>query len=150
MRNLLQIVSIALLITLSTSYLIRSEEHARKRKEMLEYSGTFGELFIREYSNYTATGIRSETLASMLNMIQIPVEFGREEVEDLPPDAAIMTCLACRSSIGLLLQQYRSGARDREQITSDAIDLCMQLTTYGAVVCNGVVRAYAVSDWFVV
>ena len=129
----------------SLAYLSRSEEHVRNRENMLKYVDTFANVFHQEYLNFTSSGFRSERLNSMMQMIQIPTNFARMEPEELPPDEAIMSCVACRSSIGFLLQQYRSGARDKYEIIQDSIDLCMQLTTYGIVVCTGVVEMNAVS-----
>lgn len=129
----------------SFAYQSRTAEHIKNRESMLNYVGTFAELFREEYLNFTLTGIRSDRLNSMMQMAQFPTNFARMEPEELPPEEAIMSCVACRTSVGFLLQQYRSGARDKYEIIQDSIDLCMQLTTYGIEVCTGVVWMNAVS-----
>lgn len=131
------------LLSLSNGYLLRSEEHIRNRENMLKHVDKFAANFIEEYSNYTLTGIKTKALDSMLEMMQIPTIFSRVEFVDVPPEAAIMSCVACRSTLGLMLQQYRSGSRTPEQLKQDAVGLCMQLTTYGIVVCEGVVELNA-------
>lgn len=139
----LLIVLIAL-ISAAIAYEQRSKEHIKNRENMLRNVDTFAELFRDEYRNFTLTGLRSDKLNSMMQIAKFPTNFARMEPEDLPPDEAIMSCVACRTSIGFLLQQYRTGVRTKEEITQDAIDLCMQLTTYGIEVCTGIVVMNAV------
>jgi hypothetical protein len=136
-------LGVVALLSLTNGYLLRSEEHIRNRENMLKHVGSFAENFINEYTNYTQTGLRTKSLESMLNMMQIPIEVARKEFVNVSPEAAIMSCVACRSTLGLLIQQFRSGSRTREQLKQDAVGLCMQLTTFGIVVCEGVVELNA-------
>ena len=130
----------------TSAYRIRTEEEIANRENMLKHIDSFTELFISEYTNFTRTGIQTPTLESMLKMMQIPKEFATEEVGDLDAEAAIMTCVACRSTFALMLNQYRTGQRDREQLTQDSITLCLQLTSYSIIVCEGAVRKFVVSN----
>lgn len=132
------------LISSAIAYEQRSKEHIKNRENMLRHVDTFAEMFRDEYLNFTLTGLRSDKLNSMMEMAKFSTNFARMEPEDLPPEEAIMSCVACRTSIGFLLQQYRSGARTKEEIVLDSIDLCMQLTTYGIEVCTGVIWMNAV------
>jgi hypothetical protein len=110
---------------------------------MLENMDEFVKEFIEEYTNFTEYNIRTPKLDSMLGMMQIPEIFGKVEFGQMPPEATIMSCVACRSTFALMIQQFRSGSRTREQLQQDSVGLCMQLTTYGIVVCEGVVRLNA-------
>lgn len=143
LKQFLQLIS---LITLASAYMLDTEEYKVKRDNMLRHSEAFASAFSVEYQNFTSTGHRSPQLDAMLKMIQIPTEFARVEIDEWQPDTAIMSCLACRSSMGLLLSQYRSGARTKEETLDDAVALCMQLTTYGIEVCTGVVWLNGVTD----
>jgi hypothetical protein len=142
----MRVLKAFLVITLISSALAyyRTPEQIKRRDEMLKNVDAFAELFQHEYINYTRTGFRSERLDSMMEMMKLPTEFARVEVEELPPDAAIMTCVFCRSTFALMLQQYRSGSRTKEELIQDSIGICMQLTTYGIEVCTGVVEKNAV------
>lgn len=122
---------------------LRSDEHIRNREHMLENVEGFAQRFVEEFTNYTVHGVRTSRLESMLNFMKLPTIVGRVEVDEFPPEAAIMSCVACRSTLALMLQQFRSGSRTREQLKSDANVLCQQLTTYGPVVCEGVVELNA-------
>ncbi|KAG5672942.1 hypothetical protein PVAND_003029 [Polypedilum vanderplanki] len=122
---------------------LRSEEHIQRREHMLKNVGAFAEKFVEHYTNYTIYGIRSNQLDNMLQMMKLPTIVGRAELEEFPPDAAIMSCVACRSTLALLIQQFRSGSRTREQLKEDAFGLCMQLTTYGPEVCQGLIELNA-------
>lgn len=143
MKKLILLIA---LIGSAIAYQSRSKEHIKNRENMLRYVDTFAELFREEYLNYTLTGIRTDKLNSMMQMVHFPTNFARMEPEELPPDEAIMSCVACRSTVAFLLQQYRSGARDKYELIQDSIDLCMQLTTYGIEVCTGVVWMNAVRN----
>lgn len=145
MEKIKVLILLIALISTTIAYEQRSKEHIKNRENMLRHVDTFAELFRDEYLNFTATGLRSDRLNSMMEMVKLPTNFARMEPEDLPPDEAIVSCLACRTGLAFLLQQYRSGARTKEEIVEDAIDLCMQLTTYGIEVCTGVVVMNAVS-----
>ncbi|KAL7025175.1 hypothetical protein ACKWTF_013376 [Chironomus riparius] len=134
----------------TSAYRIRTEEEIANRENMLKHIDSFTELFISEYTNFTRTGFQTPTLESMLKMMQIPKEFASEEVGDLDAEAAIMTCVACRSTFALMLNQYRTGQRDREQLTQDSITLCLQLTSYSIIVCEGAVRKFVDIVLFIV
>lgn len=136
---MLKFLLLIIAISCASAYMLDTDEYKANRDNMLRFSDTFAAAFHGEYLNFTSTGFRSQKLDAMLKMIKIPTEFARVEIDDWQPETAIMSCLACRSSIGLLLQQYRSGARTKEQTLEDAVGLCMQLTTYGIEVCTGVV-----------
>jgi hypothetical protein len=142
----MEILKLFLVFTLISSALAyyRTPEHIKRRDEMLKNVDAFAELFQHEYTNYTRTGYRTERLDSMMQMMQIPSDFARVALEELPPDAAIMSCVACRSTVGLMLNQYRSGQRTKEELIQDSIGICTQLTTFGVEVCTGVVTRYAV------
>lgn len=144
----MEILKVFLFVALISSALAyyRTPEQIQKRNEMLKNVDAFAELFSYEYINYTRSGFKSARLDSMMEMIRLPTEFARVEVEDLPPDTAIMTCVFCRSTFALMLQQWRSGSRTREQLIEDSIGICMQLTTFGIEVCTGVVEKNAASS----
>lgn len=144
MKNIwLTLLGVLALLSFTNGYLLRSEEHIRNRENMLKHVDSFAENFIHEFNNYTFTGVRTKNFESMLDMMQIPTIMAKVEFADAPPEAAIMSCIACRSTLGLLIQQFRSGSRTREQLMQDATGLCMQLTTFGIVVCEGVVALNA-------
>ncbi|XP_070500971.1 sphingomyelin phosphodiesterase-like [Chironomus tepperi] len=145
-------LGILLLCTLccASAHRIRTEQEIANRDNMLKHVDTFADLFASEYTNYTITGIKTPELEGMLKMMQIPREFLFQEVGDMDADAAIMTCVACRSTFALMLNQYRTGQRDREQLTQDSITLCLQLTSYSIIVCEGAVRKYADIILFIV
>jgi hypothetical protein len=130
-------------LAVASALQLRSDEHIKRREHMLENVGAFAEQFVEHYSNYTVYGVRSRELENMLQMMQLPAIVGRAELEEFPPEAAIMSCVACRSTFAVMLQQFRSGQRTREQLKDDAVGLCNQLTTYGMVVCVGVVELNA-------
>lgn len=132
-------LSVMAVLSLTSGYLLRSEEDIRNRENMLKHVDHFAENFIHEFTNYTSTGVRSKNLESMFELMQFPTILSRVSIVDAPPEAAIMSCVACRSTIGLMIQQFRSGSRTPEQLMQDAVGLCMQLTTFGIVVCEGVV-----------
>lgn len=142
----MKVLKVFLVVSLISSALAyyRTPEQIRKREEMLKNVDAFAELFQHEYINFTRTGFKSERLDSMMEMMKLPVEFARVENDELPPDAAIMTCIFCRSTFALMLQQYRSGSRTKEELIQDSIGICMQLTTFGIEVCTGVVEKFAV------
>lgn len=129
-----------LLLGLTNGLQLRSEEHIKNREKMLKHVDQFAADYVREYTNYTLTGERSPQLEGMLKMMQLPPIFGKLEFSELPPDVAIMSCLACRSFMALILQRYRSGSHTVEELKQDAVNQCMSLTTYGIVVCEGVVE----------
>lgn len=139
------LLSLFCAVCCASAFKIRSDEEIRNRENMLRNSDNFTELFSRDYLKFKDTGIRTHQLEQMLAMIKIPIEFGRVEMQELDAAPAIMSCLACRATVGLLLQQYRSGARDREQIIQESITICLELTAYSIIVCEGVIRAFAVS-----
>lgn len=137
------------LLSFTTGLQLRSEEHIRNRNNMLKHVDQFAEIFACEYKNYTRTGQRSSQLDAMFKMLKLPNIVMREEITDLPPEAALVSCMVCRSSLGLLIQQYRSGTRTQEQIMDDAVNLCMQFTDFGILVCQGVVDKNAVSRFLI-
>ncbi|CAG9806791.1 unnamed protein product [Chironomus riparius] len=126
----------------TSAYKVRTEEEIANRENMLKHIDSFTDLFISEYTNFTRTGIQTPALDGMLKMMQIPKQFAINEVSDMDADAAIMTCVACRTTFALMLNQYRTGQRDREQLTQDSIALCLQFTTYSIIVCEGAVRKH--------
>ena len=128
-----------------SAFKIRTEEEIANRENMLKHVDTFADLFISEFTNFTRTGIQTPAMKGMLKMMQIPKEFTTLEINEMDADAAIMTCVACRTTFALMLNQYRTGQRDREQLTQDSITLCLQLTSYSIIVCEGAVRKHVVS-----
>ncbi|KAG5670651.1 hypothetical protein PVAND_000899 [Polypedilum vanderplanki] len=134
---------LVLFCAVSFALTLRTEEEIRRRDEMLRHSDNFTAAFSQEYLRYKETGVRTRQLEQMLAMMQITKEFARVEITELDAEAAIMSCVACRATVGLLLQQYRSGARDKEQIIEDSIGICIDLTSYSVIVCEGVIRLFA-------
>jgi hypothetical protein len=123
----------------------RTEDEIKRRDEMLLQSDNFTAAFSQEYLRFQETGVRTRQLEQMLAMMQISEEFGRVEIMELDAEAAIMSCVACRATVGVMLQQYRSGARTREQLIQESIVLCQELTPYSIIVCTGVINLFAVS-----
>lgn len=126
-------------IAASSALQLRSEEHIRRRDEMLGSTNDFTEQFRVQYDNYTKYGVMSGELKSMFSLIKLPEIFGKRELEELPPDAAIISCLFCRTTFALLLQRFRSGSHTRDEIKDQAVDFCMQATPYGFTVCRGLI-----------
>jgi hypothetical protein len=122
----------------------RTEDEIKRRDEMLLQSDNFTAAFSQEYLRFQETGVRTRQLEQMLSMMQITVEFARVEITELDAEAAIMSCVACRATVGVMLQQYRSGARTKEELIQDAIGVCRELTPYSVIVCEGVIRLFAV------
>lgn len=143
MGKILQI-GLLLLCTLycTSGFKIRTPDEIAKREKMLKNVDAFTDLFISEYVNYTRTGTWTQSLDGMFKMMQIPKEFAFYEITELEAESAIMTCLACRSTFGLMISQWRSGSRTREQLTQDSIVLCQQLTPYNIIVCEAAVRKH--------
>jgi len=132
------------LIAASSALQLRSEEHIKRREALLANVDNFAEQFRVQYDNYTQYGVRSTELESMFKMMKLPPIVGRAEIEEFPPEAAIISCLFCRTTVAAILQRFRAGA-PKENLMDFAFDACMQATTYGAVVCRGVVELNAVS-----
>lgn len=142
--KVLKALLVVSLISVSSAYMIRSAEDIRKREEMLRNVDSFAEIFSQEYANFTRTGLRSDKLNKIMEVMRLPVDFARVEPEEMSIDDAIMSCVFCRSTVALMLNQYRTGQRTKEELIQDSIGICMQLTTYGIEVCSGIIRAYAV------
>lgn len=147
MSKFLFLVILQFCIKLSSAQSIRTADEIARRDHMLRHADAFADLFISEFVNYTRTGIRTEQYDGMVKMMQIPKEFSTLDIDEMEPEAAIMSCLACRTTFGLMISQYRSGSRTKEQLISDSITLCGQLTSFSIIVCEGAVRKYAVSTW---
>ncbi|XP_070497838.1 sphingomyelin phosphodiesterase-like [Chironomus tepperi] len=137
------------LIAASSALQLRSEEHIQRREALLANVEHFAEQFSIQYDNYTRYGVRSKELESMFKMMQLPPIVGRAEIEEFPPEAAIVSCLFCRTTVAAILQRFRAGA-SKENLMDFAFDACMQVTTYGAVVCRGLVNLNADSLFFII
>lgn len=133
------------LIAASSALQLRSEEHIKRREALLANVDHFAEQFKIQYDNYTQYGVRSTELDSMFKMMKLPPIVGRAEIEEFPPEAAIVSCLFCRTTVAAILQRFRAGA-SLDSLKDFAFDSCMQVTDYGAVVCRGVVELNAVSN----
>lgn len=134
------LLGVVALLSFSDGLLLRSEEHIRNRENMLKHVDKFAANYVIEYTNYTMTGEKSPQLDAMMKMMTLDSSFGKLDLGEFPPELAIMSCVACRSFLALILQRYRSGSHTVEEIKQDAVNQCMSLTTYGIVVCEGVVE----------
>lgn len=139
------ILLLAFTLGCASAFKIRTQEEIENREHMLKHADAFAELFISEFANFTRTGIRTSSFDGMLKLMQIPKEFVTLEIDEMESEPAIMTCLACRSTFALMINQYRTGQRTVEQLIQDSIGLCQQLTPFSIIVCEGAVRKHAVS-----
>lgn len=139
MKLHLLILGLLTFLTVCSAIKLRSEEHIKNRDQRLKYIDRFAAEFAVEYKNYTDNGVRSTKLDQMFQISQLPADVGRFESYELPPDAVFVSCLVCRAGIASLVNRYRNGERTREETEADAVDLCMQWTPFGIVVCQGVV-----------
>ena len=66
------------------------------------------EAIISEIRNYTSTGYHSDLFNSWVKKTPYYPEMARLEVEEYPPEHAILSCVACRTYLASLLRDRRN------------------------------------------
>lgn len=88
MDNMIKFLNIfVLLLSLSGFFLLSQQDQSPSK--LLELAETIEKDFNREFTKYVQTGVVSEQLSSIYNVLKLPTELRYNEMSDLPETTSV-------------------------------------------------------------
>lgn len=88
MDNMIKFLNIfVLLLSLSGFFLLSKQDQSPSK--VLELAETIEKDFNREFTKYVQTGVVSEQLSSIYNVLKLPTELRYNEMSDLPETTSV-------------------------------------------------------------
>lgn len=88
MDNMIKFLNIfVLLLSLSGFFLLSKQDQSPSK--LLELAETIEKDFNREFTKYVQTGVVSEQLSSIYNVLKLPTELRYNEMSDLPETTSV-------------------------------------------------------------